>query len=178
MVTHSGQTIVDKNIGERLSTASFRAATVGNAVKGFKKWGLRLIILLRLVNMTTLLLQKLLTMMFLAMKRRITVHTHQRNVRTKRKAEGGTGNFKKRRREAREAKKGVEKFKLSSCRPKSKKSRANSPVGPVQLQTMVSQDVLLVKKNIATLQQKNESSAVLSDNDHQVRRTYDTFSHF
>ncbi|GFY02101.1 putative RNA-directed DNA polymerase from transposon BS [Trichonephila clavipes] len=35
MVTYPGQTIADKNIGERLSTADFRAATVGNADKGF-----------------------------------------------------------------------------------------------------------------------------------------------
>ncbi|GFX00719.1 hypothetical protein TNCV_4576861 [Trichonephila clavipes] len=40
------QTYIDKNIGERLSTAYFRAATVGNVVKGFKNVGLRLIILL------------------------------------------------------------------------------------------------------------------------------------
>ncbi|GFX00814.1 uncharacterized protein TNCV_4577811 [Trichonephila clavipes] len=40
MVTHSGQTIMEKNIGERLSTAYFRAVTVGNAVKGFKKCGI------------------------------------------------------------------------------------------------------------------------------------------
>ncbi|GFX03093.1 hypothetical protein TNCV_4288761 [Trichonephila clavipes] len=39
MVTHPGQTIIDKYIGERLSTACFRAATVGNAVKGLKKCG-------------------------------------------------------------------------------------------------------------------------------------------
>ncbi|GFY25591.1 hypothetical protein TNCV_2487111 [Trichonephila clavipes] len=32
-----GQTIIDKNIGERLSTAYFRAAAVGNVNKGFKK---------------------------------------------------------------------------------------------------------------------------------------------
>ncbi|GFV55561.1 hypothetical protein TNCV_2574011 [Trichonephila clavipes] len=36
-VTHPGQTILDKNIGERLSTAYFREATVGNAVKWLKK---------------------------------------------------------------------------------------------------------------------------------------------
>ncbi|GFX15170.1 uncharacterized protein TNCV_2708751 [Trichonephila clavipes] len=40
MVTHPGQTIIDKYIGERLSTAYFRAATVENAVKGFKKCGI------------------------------------------------------------------------------------------------------------------------------------------
>ncbi|GFS72733.1 uncharacterized protein TNCV_1421191 [Trichonephila clavipes] len=40
MVTHPGQTIIDKNISERLSTAYFRAATVGNADKGFKKCGI------------------------------------------------------------------------------------------------------------------------------------------
>ncbi|GFW10791.1 hypothetical protein TNCV_4919101 [Trichonephila clavipes] len=37
MFTHSGQTIIDKNISEHLITAYFRAATVGNAVTGFKK---------------------------------------------------------------------------------------------------------------------------------------------
>ncbi|GFU67727.1 uncharacterized protein TNCV_2595301 [Trichonephila clavipes] len=37
MVTHPGQTIIDKNIGECLSTPYFRAATVGNDVKKFKK---------------------------------------------------------------------------------------------------------------------------------------------
>ncbi|GFT09971.1 hypothetical protein TNCV_1114331 [Trichonephila clavipes] len=37
MVTHPEQITIDKNIGERLSTTYFRAATVGNAVKGFKK---------------------------------------------------------------------------------------------------------------------------------------------
>ncbi|GFX28506.1 uncharacterized protein TNCV_1153151 [Trichonephila clavipes] len=40
MVTHPGQTIIDKNISESWSTAYFRAATVGNAVKGFKKCGI------------------------------------------------------------------------------------------------------------------------------------------
>ncbi|GFU87854.1 hypothetical protein TNCV_964101 [Trichonephila clavipes] len=39
MVTHSVQTIMDKNIGKRLSTAYIRAATVVNTVKGFKKYG-------------------------------------------------------------------------------------------------------------------------------------------
>ncbi|GFX24554.1 hypothetical protein TNCV_3343341 [Trichonephila clavipes] len=38
MLTHPGQTIIDKNIGERLSPAYFRAATVGNTIKGFTKW--------------------------------------------------------------------------------------------------------------------------------------------
>ncbi|GFT22162.1 hypothetical protein TNCV_3272041 [Trichonephila clavipes] len=37
MVTHPGQNVIDKNIVERLSIAYFRAATTGNAVKGFKK---------------------------------------------------------------------------------------------------------------------------------------------
>ncbi|GFT10176.1 uncharacterized protein TNCV_1115901 [Trichonephila clavipes] len=37
MVTHPEQITIDKSIGERLSTTYFRAATVGNAVKGFKK---------------------------------------------------------------------------------------------------------------------------------------------
>ncbi|GFY15846.1 uncharacterized protein TNCV_1284911 [Trichonephila clavipes] len=37
MVTRPGQTIIDKNFGERFSTAYFRAATAGSAVKGFKK---------------------------------------------------------------------------------------------------------------------------------------------
>ncbi|GFU37731.1 hypothetical protein TNCV_1466011 [Trichonephila clavipes] len=36
MVTHPGQTIIDKNIDERLSITYFRAATVGNAIKGLK----------------------------------------------------------------------------------------------------------------------------------------------
>ncbi|GFX58579.1 uncharacterized protein TNCV_417581 [Trichonephila clavipes] len=40
MVTYPGQTIIDKNIGDRLSTAYFRAATVGNAVKRLKKYGI------------------------------------------------------------------------------------------------------------------------------------------
>ncbi|GFX35300.1 uncharacterized protein TNCV_101071 [Trichonephila clavipes] len=35
-----GQTITDKNIDELLSTAHFKAATVGNAVKGFKECGI------------------------------------------------------------------------------------------------------------------------------------------
>ncbi|GFY09722.1 DDE-1 domain-containing protein [Trichonephila clavipes] len=39
MVTQSGQTKTDKNIGELLSIAYFKAATVGNAVKGFKECG-------------------------------------------------------------------------------------------------------------------------------------------
>ncbi|GFU31744.1 hypothetical protein TNCV_1176201 [Trichonephila clavipes] len=41
MITHQGQTIIDKNNGERLSTAYFRTATVGNAVKGFKKCAIK-----------------------------------------------------------------------------------------------------------------------------------------
>ncbi|GFY09730.1 hypothetical protein TNCV_3696921 [Trichonephila clavipes] len=41
---------IDQHIGERLSTAYFRAATVGKAVKGFQKWGSE--ILLCLANMT------------------------------------------------------------------------------------------------------------------------------
>ncbi|GFT22613.1 hypothetical protein TNCV_2983821 [Trichonephila clavipes] len=40
MVTPLGQTIIDKNIGERLSTADSRAAGVGNAIKGFEKCGI------------------------------------------------------------------------------------------------------------------------------------------
>ncbi|GFV24777.1 hypothetical protein TNCV_882451 [Trichonephila clavipes] len=40
MVTHPGQTIIDKNIDECLSAAYFRVATVGNAVKRFKKRGI------------------------------------------------------------------------------------------------------------------------------------------
>lgn len=40
MVTHPGQAITDKNIGELLSTAYFKAATVGNAVNGFKECGI------------------------------------------------------------------------------------------------------------------------------------------
>ncbi|GFT53320.1 RNase H domain-containing protein [Trichonephila clavipes] len=36
----TGQTIIDKNIGERLSTADSRAAGVGNAIKGFEKCGI------------------------------------------------------------------------------------------------------------------------------------------
>ncbi|GFT95120.1 hypothetical protein TNCV_1473661 [Trichonephila clavipes] len=40
MVTHPGQTIIDQNIGERLSITYFRAVTVGNAVKGLKKCGI------------------------------------------------------------------------------------------------------------------------------------------
>ncbi|GFT22266.1 hypothetical protein TNCV_3272771 [Trichonephila clavipes] len=60
MVTHPGQTVIDKTIGERLSIAYFRAATVGNAVKGFKKnVRLRLIILFCLANMTLLLQKKI-----------------------------------------------------------------------------------------------------------------------
>ncbi|GFU90025.1 uncharacterized protein TNCV_2439121 [Trichonephila clavipes] len=56
-------------------------------------------------------------------------HTHQRNVRIKRKAEGEKQEtLKKQRREAHESKKGVKKLKLSSCRPKSLKSKPNSPV--------------------------------------------------
>ncbi|GFU98473.1 hypothetical protein TNCV_3653041 [Trichonephila clavipes] len=35
-----GQTIIDKNGGERLRTTSFRAATVGNTIKGFTKCGI------------------------------------------------------------------------------------------------------------------------------------------
>ncbi|GFX92212.1 uncharacterized protein TNCV_1741321 [Trichonephila clavipes] len=41
MVTHPGQNIIDKNLGERLSIAYFRAATVGNAIRGFKKCGIK-----------------------------------------------------------------------------------------------------------------------------------------
>ncbi|GFW15341.1 hypothetical protein TNCV_3740451 [Trichonephila clavipes] len=37
MVAHPGQTITDKNIGELLSTAYLKAATVGNAIKRFKE---------------------------------------------------------------------------------------------------------------------------------------------
>ncbi|GFU53568.1 hypothetical protein TNCV_3969361 [Trichonephila clavipes] len=40
MVTPLGQTIIDKNIGERLSTADSRAAGVGNVMKGFEKCGI------------------------------------------------------------------------------------------------------------------------------------------
>ncbi|GFT28587.1 uncharacterized protein TNCV_429741 [Trichonephila clavipes] len=40
MVTHPGQTNIDKSFGERLSTTYFRAATVGNDVKGFQKCGI------------------------------------------------------------------------------------------------------------------------------------------
>ncbi|GFW16426.1 DDE-1 domain-containing protein [Trichonephila clavipes] len=40
MVTHPGQTITDKNIGELLSAAYFKAATVRNAVKRFKECGI------------------------------------------------------------------------------------------------------------------------------------------
>ncbi|GFT21323.1 uncharacterized protein TNCV_3816101 [Trichonephila clavipes] len=39
MILHPEKSIIDKNIGERLSTAYFRAATVGNAFKWFKKCG-------------------------------------------------------------------------------------------------------------------------------------------
>ena len=42
MVTHPGQTMADKNIGELLSTAYFKAATVVNVVNGFKKCGIEL----------------------------------------------------------------------------------------------------------------------------------------
>ncbi|GFT78234.1 hypothetical protein TNCV_4335951 [Trichonephila clavipes] len=38
LVTHPGQTIRDKNIGEPVSIVYFKAATVGNAVKSFKEW--------------------------------------------------------------------------------------------------------------------------------------------
>ncbi|GFW52154.1 uncharacterized protein TNCV_2426011 [Trichonephila clavipes] len=59
-------------------------------------------------------------------------HTHQRNVRTKGKAEGRTENtVRKQKREVCEAKKGVKKLKLNSCRPKSIKSRPNSPVASI-----------------------------------------------
>ena len=37
MVFHPEQPITDKNIGELLSTAYFKAATVGSAVNGFKE---------------------------------------------------------------------------------------------------------------------------------------------
>ncbi|GFW81155.1 DDE-1 domain-containing protein [Trichonephila clavipes] len=57
MVIHPGQTIADKNIGEILSTDYFKAATAGNAVKGFKECGSSIIILMCSANMT-LLLQK------------------------------------------------------------------------------------------------------------------------
>ncbi|GFW43828.1 uncharacterized protein TNCV_2854611 [Trichonephila clavipes] len=40
MVIHPEQFIIDKNIGERLSTAYFSAPIVGNAVKGLKKCGI------------------------------------------------------------------------------------------------------------------------------------------
>ncbi|GFU19480.1 hypothetical protein TNCV_4371561 [Trichonephila clavipes] len=40
MVTHPGQTITEKNIGEILSTAYFKAATIGNAIQGFKECGI------------------------------------------------------------------------------------------------------------------------------------------
>lgn len=40
MVSHPGKPITDKNIGELLSTAYFKAATVGNAVNGFKECGI------------------------------------------------------------------------------------------------------------------------------------------
>lgn len=39
-VSHPGQGITDYNIGELLSTAYFKAATVGNAVKGFRACGI------------------------------------------------------------------------------------------------------------------------------------------
>ncbi|GFX52130.1 hypothetical protein TNCV_547891 [Trichonephila clavipes] len=37
MVTHPGQAITNKNIGEILSTAYFKAATVGRAIQRFKE---------------------------------------------------------------------------------------------------------------------------------------------
>lgn len=40
MVTHPGYAITDKNIVEPLSTAYFKASTVGNAAKGFKEYGI------------------------------------------------------------------------------------------------------------------------------------------
>ncbi|GFV15502.1 DDE-1 domain-containing protein [Trichonephila clavipes] len=40
IVTHPRQTIIDKNIGELLSSSYFKAATVGNTVKGFKEIGI------------------------------------------------------------------------------------------------------------------------------------------
>lgn len=40
MVTHPGQPITDKKVGEILSNAYFKAATVGNAVNGFKESGI------------------------------------------------------------------------------------------------------------------------------------------
>ncbi|GFS52414.1 hypothetical protein TNCV_4851091 [Trichonephila clavipes] len=41
IIPHLGQTILDKSIGERLSPANFRTATVGNTVKGLKNPGSR-----------------------------------------------------------------------------------------------------------------------------------------
>ena len=41
MVTHPGQPITDKNTVELLSTAYFKAATVGNGVNGFKECGIK-----------------------------------------------------------------------------------------------------------------------------------------
>ncbi|GFX11385.1 uncharacterized protein TNCV_2804461 [Trichonephila clavipes] len=56
-------------------------------------------------------------------------HTLLKNVRTKGKSEGRTRNLKKtENRSSCEAKKGIKKLKLSSCRPKSIKSWPNSPV--------------------------------------------------
>ncbi|GFV47040.1 uncharacterized protein TNCV_2699341 [Trichonephila clavipes] len=40
MVINPGQTITDKNIGKLLSIAYFKAATVGNAIIGFKECGI------------------------------------------------------------------------------------------------------------------------------------------
>ncbi|GFV39605.1 hypothetical protein TNCV_4642401 [Trichonephila clavipes] len=68
MVIHPGQTITDKIIGEFLSTAYFKAATVGNAVKWFKECRIEPHNPLMLIGNMTLLLQKLLTMLLLAMK--------------------------------------------------------------------------------------------------------------
>ncbi|GFV01301.1 hypothetical protein TNCV_3375351 [Trichonephila clavipes] len=41
-MTHQGQTITDKNIGELLSTAYFKKATNGNVVKWFKECAIEL----------------------------------------------------------------------------------------------------------------------------------------
>ncbi|GFS75606.1 uncharacterized protein TNCV_3423911 [Trichonephila clavipes] len=166
MVPHPGQIIIDKNIGERLSTAYFREATVGNAVKGFKKCGIETHNPLvfsehdftaskatehdvvgdetenNSANPQTLVVENqhinppeepelMANADYDALREPVSAfyfkplpketqcetkkknqkselkysykHTHKRNVRTKGKAEGRTGNLKKQRREAHEA---------------------------------------------------------------------------
>ncbi|GFU63391.1 hypothetical protein TNCV_44371 [Trichonephila clavipes] len=66
--------------------------------------------------------------------------------------------LKKQRKGDHEAEKGAKKLKLSSCRPKSIKSRPNSPVTSTSNDGVIR--CLTAKRNIVTLQQKNGSSVV------------------